>query len=114
MIDLHVRDEDALLKLDSSDYVKDIVNLFLYNYFVTNPSSVVVREKIATNPELEMISKKNESLCKEVLKKTIGIINSDCDGAAKRMTEGDKALVSVSVGMVLDGQDMGEVLEMFN
>lgn len=114
MIDAHVNtNKEKLITLDESDFVKDMVNLFLYNYFVNNPESSTIRAKLSLNDELRKLSKKNNVLCREVMNRVLKILNKN--GMAKKLNGGDKILTLVSLRSIFSEEaDADKVFENFN
>jgi len=113
MIDPHFESEarsgDEYIK--KSDYLTDMINLFLYNGFVNKPDKMLKHYKDGgfNFSRLENEINQNKKLSKRALIRLLTIINLYCDNP-KVLNARSFALVLKSLKMVFDRKDVNEVL----
>jgi len=115
MIDPHINTDsrERDFRYIESDYVTDVVNLFLYNTFVNKPRKSLSGYKHFNFSQFQNLIDKNKRVSKEALVRVLTLMNSYCNNP-KLLTDRNGGLLFSSLGMTFDKRDVGQIIDVIN
>ena len=112
MIDPHFEAEGKEINVGfmRSDFVTDVVNLFIYNAFVNHPKRTLREYKGFDFSQFQSFTDKNKKLSKSAILRVLSLMNSCCD-RPKVVSGRTGNMVLASLDMVFDNADKFEILD---
>ena len=94
--------------VDSSDYAKDVLSLFVYNTFVNKPRKCVA-ERVELSSKLKELSSENEKLTKAVLTRVLESTRLNIGDLTKTLKREDKVFSEHVLKTILKQENVEEL-----
>lgn len=108
MIDMHMKDKDCSLKLETADsnFIRDMVGLFLYNSFSNQPEKYLISRNF-NYADFENASSKNMSLSKQLILRIFALSGVICEKPV--VNKKDMDIIDDSLSMMFDDESRKEI-----